>query len=423
MMRSISNIFTTVLFLLYAMGASAQDWKALTVDEIFQQAREKAFNGKREEAREMLLFILEKSPDYSDVRILLGRTYAWDGQRDKARTELQKVLEKNPVYEDGLNARIDVEMWDDQYERALEFANIALKTYPNSEDFLYKRASCLNNLNRQDDALITLNQLLAVSPSNEKGLSLLSSIKTGRLKYTAGISYSIDIFSRTFDPAHYTSVQLARANRWGSSIVRFNYANRFNTQGFQPEVDLYPKIADGVYAYVNYGFSSTDLFPQHRVGGELYTRLPKSFEASAGVRYLYFGKSSDVTIFTGSLGKYFKSYWISIRPYVTPSRVTGTSFSTSVNLRKYFENRDQYIGINVGLGFSPDERRFQTGSGFTSDGIYVLKSQRIGIGWSKQLKRNIIILANADFARQEVIFDKGNYIIITTFGVGLRKRF
>ena len=401
---------------------SAQEWKDKSVDDIFSLAREKAFNGNREEARTMLTYILGKSPGYHDVRTLLGRTYAWDGQRDKAREEFKKVLDEKPRDEDALNARIDVEMWDSKYEQALAIADKALETYPNSQDFLYKRASCLSSLNLNDDALVTLSQLLTINPAHEKGLALLRTIKTQRLKYTLGVSYSVDIFNQAFDPAQYASLQLARANSWGSSIVRVNYANRFGTNGVQTEIDLYPKIADGVYAYLNYGFSLTSLFPDHRIGAELYSRLPKSLEGSLGIRYLDFGDTSKVMIYTGSLGWYFRSYWLSIRPYITPDSKTGTSASAVITLRRYFENRDQYIGLVTGFGFSPDERKFQTGSGFTSDGIYTLKSQRVGLTASFELKHNFIVLMSADVGRQQVLFNGGNYITITSLGVGLRKR-
>jgi YaiO family outer membrane protein len=386
-------------------------------------ARDQAINGNREQARVMLQYVLEKSPDYHDVRILLGRTYAWDGRRQEARKEFQKVLTKKQHHEDALNALIDVEMWDDQFAHALKLVELALKNYPNNEDFLFKRARILSNMKRDDEAMVTLNQLLNVNPTHEQGLALLKSLKTQCLKYTAGISYSLDAFSRTFDPAHYASAQIGRTNRWGTSILRFNYANRFETNGFQPEVDLYPKIVKGVYAYLNFGYSSTDLFPQYRGGAEIFSKLPKSLEASAGLRYLFFDTNTKVTIFTGSIGWYFKSYWISVRPYITPDKETRTSFSTNVFIRKYFSGTDDFLGLSAGIGFSPDEKRFQSGAGFTSDGIYTLKSQRLGLTWSKTLSHNFLITTSLDFQRQELIFDEGNYVVISSLGFGLKKRF
>lgn len=423
-MNSIPRI---ILFAMCLMGPwllCAQDnWQSKTADEILKLAREQAFDSNRAQARVMLQHILERSPNYHDARILLGRTYAWDGRRQEARKEFQLVLAKNNTHEDALNALIDVEMWDDQYNQALKLVDLALKTYPSNEDYLFKRARILKNLKNEAEAIGAINQLLTVNASHEQGLALLKAIKSQRLKYTVGVSYNVDLFSRTFDPAHYASAQIGRANKWGTSILRFNYANRFDANGFQPEVDLYPKIANGVYAYLNYGYSSTALFPEHRGGAEIFTKLPKSLEASAGMRYLFFDSRTKVTIFTGSIGWYFKSYWLSIRPYITPDKETATSVSTTVMIRKYFASADHFIGLSMGIGFSPDERRFQSGTGFTDDGIYTLKSQRLGFTWSKTLAHDFLLNTSLDFQRLELIFDEGNYVLIYSVGIGLRKKF
>jgi YaiO family outer membrane protein len=399
----------------------AQDWKQLDGDALFALAREKAFNGSREEARAVLLEILSRSPKYADVRILLARTYAWDGQREQARKELQVVLADQPNYEDAWNAAIDVEMWDDQYIQALLFANQALAHYPNQEDFLYKKSRILMELKRFDEAGQTAARLLAIDPSHSKGHALMTELKQARMLYTAGISYSLDLFSRSYDPANYLAAQLARTTSWGSAIVRLNYSDRFGTQGIQPEIDLYPKIANGVYAYINYGYSNNTLFPSHRIGGEIYSKLPKSFEASIGARYLDFN-TSTVTIYTGSVGWYVKNYWLSFRPYITPGP-PGTSVSGVLTVRKYFQDGDNYLGLSAGAGFSPDDRRIQSSNGLSTDGIYVLKSQRIGLNWQKTFPRNYQFIVNFSLVHQELTFDQGNYVWISSSLIGIRKRF
>lgn len=409
--------------LLINFYASAQEWKSLGTDELFEKAREQAFNGNRELSREMLSFILQNSPDYHDVRILLGRTYAWDGKYEDARKELQAVLSRWPENLDAFNALTDCEMWSEQFYAALEVADRGLKIFPNDEDLLYKRASILNNLKKQEEAVITLNKLLTINPSHEKGNSLLKAIEIAGMKYTAGVSYSVDLFDRTFDPAHYGALQLGRTNSWGSSIVRLNWAHRFETDGWQPEIDLYPRIANGIYAYLNYGYSDTDLFPEHRIGGEIFTKLPASFEASAGMRYLYFDGDTKVNIYTGSIGWYVKDYWLSLRPFIIPDEETGTSVSASLSVRKFFSDADTYFGLSGGLGFSPDFRRIQSSAGLAADEIYLLRSQRVGVVFQKLLRPDFTMNFSVDLNRQELIFDEGEYVLITGIGVSARKRF
>lgn len=410
---------TAGMFLL-VLAVYSQD--VSNVDDAFKSAREQVFLGERQAGIQTLQAILLKSPRYDDVRIFLGRTYAWIGQRDSARLQLQIVLARTPDHEDAIGALIDVEMWDDRYTAALAEVSRALLYYPDSPDFLFKKASVLNTLDRSNEALVTLEELLMLHPGHEQAINLKENIRANNLKYTAGIFYGLDIFSRTFAPAHYSGFQLARSNSWGSSILRLNYASRFSIQGWQPEIDLYPKITDGVYAYLNYGYSSSDLFARHRLGGELYSKLPGSLEASAGLRYLYFGSTSKVLIYTGSLGWYFKDYWISYRPYITPDKA-GTSFSSTLLLRRYFEDANNYLGFSAGFGFSPDEGRIQNGAGFSTDGIFILKSQNLGIAWQKTISHNFSLSVTYSLIHQELSFDLSEYVWMHSSLFGIRKKF
>ncbi len=416
------KIHCAILFVLLSTTVYAQEDFGQTVDETFAIARQKIFNGEMEEGRLLLSRILSTNPDYYDVRILLARSYAWNKQRELAQVELRKVLVRKPDHEDALNAMIDVSMWNDQYDQALHWTNSALAYYPGSEGLLYKKGSILDDLGRPEEAINVLDSLLKVNSGHEKARALKGSIEARLMKYTAGVSTGVDIFSRTFEPAYYASLQVARSNSWGSSIVRVNYASRFASRGVQGEVDLYPSITRGMYAYVNYGYSSSNLFAKHRVGGELYTKLPHSIEASAGVRYLFFGSGSDVLIYTGSVGWYFGNCWISYRPYITPDNA-GTSYSSSLQFRKYFADADTYVGFNGGFGFSPDERRIQTAVGLGDDGIYVLKSQNLGLSWQQKFKHQWILSISYSLVRQELTFDEGKFVLISSASVGIRKRF
>lgn len=395
---------------------------SLEADEAFQMARDKIFKGESREGRKILRHILQNSPDHYDVRILLARSYAWDKEPGLARKELQLVLAKHADNEDAISALTDVEMWDGQFDQALITVDTALYYYPNSSDFLFKKAGILFKLNRPDDALEALNALMAISPNHEKGAALEREIRNDKLKYYAGISYGLDLFSSTFDPAHLSTVQVSKTNPWGSAIFRLNYASRFSSRGLQPELELYPKIMTGVYAYLNYGYSESTLFSRHRVGGEIYSKLPKSLEASAGIRYLYFESGSQVLIYTGSLGWYLKNYWLSYRPYITADNARA-SFSSAFALRRYLADGENYLGFNGGFGFSPDERRIQSGAGLSTERIYILKSQNVGITWQTKFPRNFILKVNYALIHQELSFDLGQYVWINSTLIEIKKKF
>jgi YaiO family outer membrane protein len=161
----------------------------------------------------------------------------------------------------------------------------------------------------------------------------------------------------------------------------------------------------------------------NRAGVELFSRLPKGMEISAGARYMNVRSTSNIFIYTGSFGIYFKNCWVSFRPYIIPDRIARTTYSASVSFKKFWQNPDNYLGLNIGGGFSPDERRFQSGKGFTTDNIYILQSQRASITLQRAIRPTLLIIASAEVIRQELVFDTGSYMYIISTSVGIRKKF
>jgi YaiO family outer membrane protein len=246
----------------------------------YNKARDLAFQGHRKEAREMCTKILKTKPEYHDARILLGRLYAWDKDYDSDRNELHRVIQDRPGH---LDAR-----------------------------------------------------------------QLLERIQHTYQLFKMSLRYRYDHFERgerSCEPWHLFSFDLSNKMKWGSIIARVNYASRsFSSSaksGIQFELDLYPRITKGFYAYLNGGYSSSSIFPKYRLGGELYKSLPFSFEISAGIRYLDFS-STQVYIYTGYLGKYYKNYWFSFRPFFT-LKPSGVSFTGIWIVRRYLEDAENYI--------------------------------------------------------------------------------
>lgn len=409
-------------FMMHRPVLAQIDTLNMTSEELFTLAREKAFSGHREESRLLCRTILSRSPSYTDARVLLARTYAWDGRWEEARFELRRVLEEKPEYRDAFNALIDVELWDEKYEKALELAISGLRSHPSDEELLLRKIRALKGLGREKQALTVLNTLEDLNPSLAEIALLRRSIGNSSMNNGIGVNYASDWFSDTYDPMHYAYIQVSRRTTYGSLFARFNYSTRFGTQGNQVEVDLYPRITDGVYAYLNYGTSASDLFPKHRAGGELYTKLPSSYEGSLGLRYLFFGPASSVTIYTGSLGYYFGSYWISFRPYFIPNNA-GLSNSASLTVRRYLADPENFISLRAGAGFSADERALQSSTGFAGKEVFYLQSQSVGLGWQGNLATNYLLVATLDVTNQELGFNQGNYVVLYSLSMGVRVRF
>jgi YaiO family outer membrane protein len=402
--------------------ANAQTDTTLSADDLYTQARELAFNGKREEARILCEMALAKSPNYSEIAVFMGRTYAWDGNRAAAREIYKGVLEKEPYYIEAVLAMADVELWDDKPDKALEYLDPCLAKFPNNDELLVKKAKALVAAKREGEALIVLGRALEVQPGNKEAIALKNSIQSKRFKHTVYVNIAGDFYSQGFDPMYYSSIQFGTVTKPGTLIGRVNWAHRFGDNGIQPEVDFYPILWKGAYAYLNYGYTSSPLFSRHRVGAEIFQLLPKGLEASAGIRYLNFGPGSDVSIYTVSLGWYIKSYWFNARTYITPG---SGSYARSLNLtaRKYFADADNYIGAYAGLGFSPDVRRIQTNTGLDAgNNIYFLKSQKVGIILQKSIRFNMYVYGECYYSNQELSYGNSDYLNVVGFTTGLRIR-
>ena len=395
------------LLIFSAVTANAQ-----TVDDLFQQARQLAFDGKRKEARALCMTVLERSPEYHDARLLMGRTYAWDGDYEAARREIKAVVEIKPDYADARDALIDVELWSGNPEDALRYADEGLERKPDSDQFLYKKARALKAMGDLKGASEAARRSLEINPDHKEARALLESLKESSQLYKMAIDYSYDAFDKTFDPWNQVSVSLTRRTSFGPLIGRVNYAHRFGISAVQYEVDAYPKIRPGTYAYLNAGYSSSSIYPKYRFGGEIYQGFRRGFDASIGIRHLQFS-SGNVNIYTGSIGKYYGNYWISFRPFITPGDV-GVSQSGTVLLRRYFEDSDNYVTLSFGAGSSPDER-------YTTLDQFRLRSQKAGVDFRKKFGRSVIGSAYFGLTNQEIGFGQSRKRY--SFGFAIEKYF
>lgn len=418
------NRLILMVIMFITMHFNAQEKKFTgNPDTAFKTARELAFDGKRKQAQDSLKLILTKYPNYLDIRAFLASTYSWDGKYDMARKEFKYVLEKDEKRKTDWIAYIKNEQYAEKYYNSLELSLKALQIFPNDPDMIQLKAKSQLNRGNREEALTTIKKAVKLYPDNEELKSYENSLTTLLSFNTIGISFSTDYYDLNSDNGranmYYSSLSYSRQTKYGSINTRINYSNRFETDNYQFEVDVYPRIADGLYAYVSGGFSNSPLNPTQRYGFELFKSLPKSFEASLGFRWLKF--STETTIYTGSVGWYTgNSYW-AFRTYITPGD-PGASKSGRLIYRKYRSDADNYFNIEVGFGASPALDRFAPG--FTGDEIFQLDSQALVFGYffSTKSKKNIWGF-NASLFREEKPFSKGDYFLYTSFGVSYAVRF
>lgn len=405
---------TLMLQLLFLGDTLAQDTNTLTSDELFTQAR----NIPKEKANypkiiNTLKLALEKSPDYADIRLFLGRVYTWNDDLDSARYQFNQVISKEPKNIEAYSAIFDVEYWNDNYARALDHANQGLLYDPNSSELLIKKAKALNALKDSRQALAILKSY-SKNNLSDTVKSYYHLLRKENAKNLIDVSYEYVYFDKRFDdPWHYTSIDYTRNTSLGSITGRLMYSNRFKTDGLQGEVEAYPSISKGIYAYVGAGYSQSDIFPRFRAGLSLYYTLPKSFDAETGFRYLDFNPSKTY-IFVLALGKYTGNFYFNLKSYLSPD-VDIFSHSYTFSARYYFSDRYNFIGAQLGTGISPDDRaRNIMGEGN-------LHTYKFGLNYSRDLFNNFTVAVSGLWFYEEYRSDLwGNQI---GAGVSLIKRF
>ena len=388
-------------------------------DPSFTTARNLAFNENRKQAQDTLLHILTKYPDYHDVREFLASTYAWDGDYKSARTEFQKILGKDTHRKTTWIAAIKNEMWADFPFLALKLCKKALKKFPNDTEILDLQKSAQESTMIPTATAGAVQTISSDIPNDSIAKKSDSDLRKTVRNNTVGVTSEVNIYSEVFDPMFYNAIKYARQTKYGSIIGRVNIDRRLGEYGTQYELDLYPKIAKGTYAYLNFGVSGSSLFPDYRYGAEIFKSLPRSFEVSVGLRGLQY--DTTTMIYTGSVTWYNGNNYWSFRPYFTPGD-NGTSTSGTLTYRKYRSDADNYFGINAGIGISPElnQNYFLA----NDQRIVNLKSQKLNIAYyfSTNNKQNAWG-AQLGIIHQEIPFDQGNYFWISTLALSWEIRF
>ena len=399
--------FLPVFFFLSALQAQEKVYTGYP-DTSFMKAREIAFAGDRVAARDSLKLILSAYPDYADVRNLLAKTYSWDGNYDKARNEFNTIISKEKLNLEVWEAAIKNEIYAENYYIALGLSNKALLYFPDNLEIkaLHEKAEIGITVAKTVEEVIYLDAEAGETTNN-----------------AIGVSAAADVFDVIYDPMIYASIYYNRKTKYGAIIPRINYSNRFQTNGVQYEIDAYPKFSKKLNAYLNYGFSNSEIYPNHRAGAELYANLPRAMEASLGVRYLDFNTSS-VFVYTGSFGMYRGNYYFSLRPYVTPSANNTYNISGNLLARKYFKDKYNFLGVNLSYGYASDLKQFKNGSVVLAETLLYLESQQIQIEYQFTIKENpSVYRASMGITRQELSFDPGKFFYAASIGLDYQFKF
>ena len=278
-----------------------------------------------------------------------------------------------------------------------------------------------------------MEQLAENSPEKPRSASSTDSVPAAAipranvdkdiLNNRLAIRNAFTVFDQRYEPIIASSVSFKGQTLAGSIIPRINYNNRNAIHGMQYELDFYPKFSKRFYAYLNYGYSAASIYPNHKFGGDLYVNLPGAMEFSAGGRYIDF-ETRNVSVVTNSLGHYRGNYYFSLRSYITPQPDRLTRVSGNLLVRKYGKDAENYMGINVGMGYSPELRQLISDGELLAETLLYVESQRLSLEYQFTGKRNPnIYRANVGVRRQELAFDSGNYFWSVSAGFAYLVKF
>lgn len=133
-----------VIALLCAHVVVAQQKSGLSSDELLQMAlKETRENRDYEKAIALCRKGLELSPDYIDIRLLLGRLYTRSGKPGKAEKQFAYVLDKDPGHIPALKGLASVYAGQKEYAKAVVLYDKLLHQDPGNQAYLFKKSGLL----------------------------------------------------------------------------------------------------------------------------------------------------------------------------------------------------------------------------------------------------------------------------------------
>ncbi|MGB5371288.1 MAG: YaiO family outer membrane beta-barrel protein, partial [Flavobacteriaceae bacterium] len=117
-------------------------------------------------------------------------------------------------------------------------------------------------------------------------------------------------------------------------------------------------------------------------------------------------------------------YYFSLRSYITPQANNLTRVSGNLLVRKYLKDAESFIGVNAGLGYSPELRQLRDGDELLSETLLYIESQRLSFEYQFSAKNTPnIYRANLGVTRQELVFDTGNFFWSISAGITYQVKF
>ncbi|WP_111307755.1 sulfatase-like hydrolase/transferase [Confluentibacter sediminis] len=140
--------------------------KNKTFDELLFTAHDLAYKKQYETARLLCDYILNEFPNYTDARILKGRTLAWEQKYNDSEIELLNALKRSPYYDDTYLALFDMYWWSSQEKKSEILYNLALKNNITNPEVGFKMAKAYARLNNKFKAEKIMDSIINIDSKN-----------------------------------------------------------------------------------------------------------------------------------------------------------------------------------------------------------------------------------------------------------------
>ncbi|WP_343694334.1 YaiO family outer membrane beta-barrel protein [Flavobacterium sp.] len=340
-------IYYSILLLFISSAAIGQE---INVDEAMANAKREVEKGNYDKALSILNPVRAKFPEDEDIKTYAGRIYSWKKDYKTAIEVLSPMADRVNPSPDALLAIINVYYWSEQFEKCIFYCDKYLALDPNSIDVLKIKVTCLEKLDRDQEALEIIDKASVTENSTQafKGIRTLIGHKT---KNAISASYlNVSTSNPGQSPLHYGYVEYTHKFTKSALVGRANIGHVNDDTQMLFEADYYQTFAKKDYLYVNAGVSTGEtIFPVAKVGVEYYFRPGKRFDYALGVRYMHF-ETDDVTLLTGQLSYKTGSNTIAYRPYYD----TGNAlFSHVLSFQHTNEENENLIRFELQYGNVP----------------------------------------------------------------------
>ena len=151
--------------------------KGKTYDEILFIARDLSFKKQYKIARLLCDYILNEYPNYTDARILKGRTLAWEQDYETSEHALLNAIKRSPFYDDAYLAILDLYWWSGQDDKSVKIFDQAKKNDVLNPEISFKMAKAYKRIDRTEFAMTLIDSIIKIHPNNSDYLTFKKSLK------------------------------------------------------------------------------------------------------------------------------------------------------------------------------------------------------------------------------------------------------